>query len=115
MLCLVDGYNLRHILESVGECPVWGIYFIVLSGTGSFIVLSFRKSSGVWGEIHINLNWENLNKMEKRFNDSEYDEDFSEKEIRLIDRLISSCLDQKDWLSEQQLRNALKCNSSQAF
>jgi len=43
---------------------------------------------------------------EKMFND-EFDEDFTEKEIELIDKLIEASLSKGKVVSEQELRKAL--------
>lgn len=45
---------------------------------------------------------------EKVFESGEYDEDFSEKEIELIDKIIAQTLKSKDWVSEKKLREALR-------
>ncbi len=44
---------------------------------------------------------------EKIFERNEYDESFSEREIELIDSLISTATKKKDFVSEQELNRVL--------
>ena len=45
---------------------------------------------------------------EKIFEKNEYDETFSEEEIRLVDELIKTTLKKKRFVTEEELMNALK-------
>ena len=45
---------------------------------------------------------------EKIFEKNEFDLDFSNKEINLIDNLISSTIKNKDFITEEELFNSLK-------